>query len=118
MQVVAGQTAALALKKVKRNQVRKGMVLVDEKAKPKASWEFDADIAILTHSTTIQPRYQVSAQLIRCRHCQIWPIEMHLWVALCKAYGHYMAISQFVHDLLSVCSHHAVLIWLVWQCRQ
>ena len=58
-QVVAGQTAALALKKVKRNQVRKGMVLVDERAKPKASWEFDADIAILTHSTTIQPRYQV-----------------------------------------------------------
>ena len=59
VQVVAGQTAALALKKVKRNQVRKGMVLVDERAKPKASWEFDADIAILTHSTTIQPRYQV-----------------------------------------------------------
>ena len=59
LQVVAGQTAALALKKVKRNQVRKGMVLVDERAKPKASWEFDADIAILTHSTTIQPRYQV-----------------------------------------------------------
>lgn len=57
--MVAGQTAALALKKVKRNQVRKGMVLVDERAKPKASWEFDADIAILTHSTTIQPRYQV-----------------------------------------------------------
>ena len=59
LKVVAGQTAALALKKVKRNQVRKGMVLVDERAKPKASWEFDADIAILTHSTTIQPRYQV-----------------------------------------------------------
>lgn len=61
VQVVAGQTAALALKKVKRNQVRKGMVLVDERAKPKASWEFDADIAILTHSTTIQPRYQVKS---------------------------------------------------------
>ena len=41
-------------------QVRKGMVLVDERAKPAACWEFDADIAILTHSTTIQPRYQVS----------------------------------------------------------
>lgn len=63
VQVVAGQTAALALKKVKRNQVRKGMVLVDERAKPKASWEFDADIAILTHSTTIQPRYQVGTGL-------------------------------------------------------
>lgn len=44
-------------------QVRKGMVLVDEKMKPVASWEFDADIAILTHSTTIQPRYQVSIMI-------------------------------------------------------
>lgn len=59
-QVVAGQTAALALKKIKRSAVRKGMVLLDEGLHPKASWEFDADIAILTHSTTIQPRYQVS----------------------------------------------------------
>lgn len=110
-QVVAGQTAALALKKVKRAAVRKGMVLVDERLKPQASWEFNAgppatrhpvpapsavltpwflgarmaglhhvacvparlhrlqrrdcvcqlhaEIAILTHSTTIQPRYQV-----------------------------------------------------------
>ncbi|GAX75720.1 hypothetical protein CEUSTIGMA_g3163.t1 [Chlamydomonas eustigma] len=64
-QVVAGQTAAVALKRTKRNQVRKGMVLVDEKLHPKASWEFDADIAILTHSTTIQPRYQAVI------HCEI-----------------------------------------------
>eukprot|EP00879_Flechtneria_rotunda_P004973 GHRR01005249.1.p1 GENE.GHRR01005249.1~~GHRR01005249.1.p1 ORF type:complete len:692 (+),score=252.35 GHRR01005249.1:378-2453(+) len=64
-QVVAGQTAALALKKVKRAQVRKGMVLVDERLHPAASWEFDADIAILTHSTTIQPRYQAVI------HCEI-----------------------------------------------
>jgi len=41
-------------------QVRKGMVLVDERLKPVASWEFDASISVLTHSTTIQPRYQVS----------------------------------------------------------
>ena len=60
-QVVAGQTAALALKKAKRSSVRKGMVLVDERVRPQASWEFDADIAILTHSTTIAPKYQVGA---------------------------------------------------------
>ncbi len=41
------------------------MVLVDERLKPAASWEFDADIAILTHSTTIQPRYQAVI------HCEI-----------------------------------------------
>lgn len=34
-------------------------MLVDERLNPKSSWEFNADIAILTHSTTIQPRYQV-----------------------------------------------------------
>jgi GTPase len=45
--------------------VRKGMVLVDERLQPCASWEFDADIAILTHSTTIQPRYQAVI------HCEI-----------------------------------------------
>ena len=41
--VRAGQTAALALKKVKRNAVRKGMVLVgnDRSAPPMATWEFD-----------------------------------------------------------------------------
>lgn len=64
-QVVAGQTAALALKKIKRTAVRKGMVLVDEKLRPHACWEFNAEIAILTHSTTIQPRYQAVI------HCEI-----------------------------------------------
>lgn len=64
-EVLAGQTAALALKKVKRNAVRKGMVLADERIQPKACWEFDADIAVLTHATTIQPRYQAVI------HCEI-----------------------------------------------
>lgn len=64
-QVQAGQTAALALKKVKRTAVQKGMVLADSSLHPEASWEFDADIAILTHSTTIQPKYQAVI------HCEI-----------------------------------------------
>ena len=41
------------------------MVLLDPHLKPLATWEFDADIAILTHSTTIQPRYQAVI------HCEI-----------------------------------------------
>lgn len=41
------------------------MVLVGEASRPEATWEFDADIAILTHSTTIQPRYQAVI------HCEI-----------------------------------------------
>jgi GTPase len=41
------------------------MVLVDASLHPRASWEFDADIAILTHSTTIAPKYQAVI------HCEI-----------------------------------------------
>eukprot|EP00892_Ulva_mutabilis_P003978 jgi/Ulvmu1/1952/UM012_0113.1 len=64
-EAAAGQTAAVALKKVKRDTVRKGMVLVHRDVRPAASWEFDADISILTHATTIQPRYQAMI------HCEI-----------------------------------------------
>lgn len=38
---------------------------MDASLHPKASWEFDADIAILTHATTIKPRYQAVI------HCEI-----------------------------------------------
>ena len=53
-----GQTASFALKKVKRNQVRKGMVMVDAALNPRATWDFEADILILHHPTTIQLGYQ------------------------------------------------------------
>ena len=56
--VVAGQAAALALKKVKRSAVRKGMVIVSAALQPQAHWEMCAEIAILTHSSTIACRYQ------------------------------------------------------------
>ena len=91
VQVVAGQTAALALKKVRRGAVRKGMVLVDVKNAPVACWEFDADIAILTHATTIQPRYQAVI------HCEIvrqvsvcWPgLDPDPW-RCCELAWHHM----------------------------
>jgi GTPase len=56
----AGQTAALALRRAGRAavRVRKGMALVAAAAAPAAAWEFEADVAVLTHSTTIGPRYQ------------------------------------------------------------
>lgn len=85
---MAGQTAALALKKVRRNQVRKGMILLDERRKPCASWEFDADIAILTHSTTIQPRYQavIHAEIVR-QVCLQSALVNHVGtVAICTLY--------------------------------
>jgi len=57
-QVKAGQTAAIALKKVQRERLRKGMVLVDAALKPKACREFEAEVLVLYHSTTISINYQ------------------------------------------------------------
>ena len=59
--VVAGQTAALALKKVKRTSVRKGMVLAAPTMHPVSSWDFYAEISVLTHSTTISKKVRTRA---------------------------------------------------------
>jgi selenocysteine-specific translation elongation factor len=56
--VKAGQTASFALKKFKRSQLRKGMVMVNPVLEPKACWEFEGDILILHHPTTISVKYQ------------------------------------------------------------
>ena len=57
-QVCAGVTAAFALRKVERRQLRKGMVLVAEQAHPVACYEFDADIVVLYHTTTLCVGYE------------------------------------------------------------
>ncbi|KAK5994443.1 GTP-binding protein 1 [Cladobotryum mycophilum] len=57
----AGQSASFALKKVKRKDVRKGMVLlpkVEGEAAPKVYKDFVAEVLILSHATTIKKRYQ------------------------------------------------------------
>lgn len=56
--VQAGQQASFALKKEKRAQIRKGMVLVENKDVAKALWEFEAEVVVLYHSTTIKSNYQ------------------------------------------------------------
>ena len=53
-----GQTASFALKKIKSSELRKGMVLVSEKLAPMASWDFEAEILVLHHPTTISVNYQ------------------------------------------------------------
>lgn len=56
----AGQSASFALKKVRRKDVRKGMVVlrkIDE-APPVVYREFVAEVLILSHATTIKTRYQ------------------------------------------------------------
>ena len=43
---------------LKRSQLRKGMVMVNPVLEPKACWEFEGDILILHHPTTISVKYQ------------------------------------------------------------
>ncbi|POS68955.1 elongation factor Tu GTP binding domain-containing protein [Diaporthe helianthi] len=58
----AGQSASFALKKVKRKDVRKGMVVLpkpaDGGAAPRVYNEFVAEVLILSHATTIKKKYQ------------------------------------------------------------
>lgn len=56
--VVAGQAGSLALKKVKRSSVRKGMVLLDASIRPGAVREFTAEVLVLYHGTTIREGYE------------------------------------------------------------
>ncbi|KAL6809601.1 P-loop containing nucleoside triphosphate hydrolase protein [Trichoderma sp. SZMC 28015] len=57
----AGQSASFALKKMKRRDVRKGMVMLHKEegqTGPKVFREFVAEVLILSHATTIKKRYQ------------------------------------------------------------
>ncbi|KAF2865440.1 GTP-binding protein 1 [Massariosphaeria phaeospora] len=64
----AGQSASLALRNVRRKDVRKGMVVLHKADKvdpttgvipqPKVYREFVAEVLILSHATTIKTRYQ------------------------------------------------------------
>ncbi|XP_065345914.1 GTP-binding protein 1 [Cloeon dipterum] len=57
-EVRSGQTASFALKKIKRSHLRKGMVMVAPSLNPTACWEFEGEILVLHHPTTISSRYQ------------------------------------------------------------
>ncbi|KAI7874571.1 P-loop containing nucleoside triphosphate hydrolase protein [Lichtheimia hyalospora FSU 10163] len=57
----AGQSVTFALKNIRRNAIRKGMVLLrydKDQPLPKCSKRFEAEILVLYHSTTIKERYQ------------------------------------------------------------
>ncbi|KAI2732230.1 hypothetical protein CBS147333_1452 [Penicillium roqueforti] len=55
----AGQSGSFALKRVRRKEVRKGMVVLKKMdAPPKVYREFVAEVLILSHATTIKPKYQ------------------------------------------------------------
>lgn len=56
----AGQSASFALKRIRRKEVRKGMVVLPklDAGPPKVYREFVAEVLILSHATTIRPKYQ------------------------------------------------------------
>ncbi|EXJ55730.1 hypothetical protein A1O7_08660 [Cladophialophora yegresii CBS 114405] len=56
----AGQSASLALRNLRRKDVRKGMVVLPklDGPPPKVYREFVAEVLILSHATTIRPKYQ------------------------------------------------------------
>ncbi|KAK4687741.1 hypothetical protein P7C73_g2373, partial [Tremellales sp. Uapishka_1] len=55
----AGQSVSFALKRIRRSQVRKGMVLVGKtETPPHAVRRFEGMVMVLHHASTIQPKYQ------------------------------------------------------------
>ncbi len=62
--VMAGQEATFALRGVDRDEVRKGMVLLDPNYQMTVTKEFVADTMVLYHTTTIRPGYEA---MVHCR---------------------------------------------------
>ncbi|VDK72984.1 unnamed protein product [Litomosoides sigmodontis] len=58
-----GQTASFSIRKLSKKEVRKGMVLLSPKIAIFSSVEFDADILILHHPTTIAENYQAMVHI-------------------------------------------------------
>lgn len=60
-----GQSVCFAIKyqstkrdPLKKSSIRRGMILADKVANPRAIWEFTAEVVILHHATMIQEKYQ------------------------------------------------------------
>ena len=52
-EVKSGQTASFSLKKIKRSQIRKGMVMIHPALEPQCCYEFEGEILVLHHPITI-----------------------------------------------------------------
>jgi len=73
--VESGQHSAIAIRslvkkeQLKKNMIRKGMVLVDMALQPKITREFKAEVVILHHATTIRLKYQAMLHCGIIRQC-------------------------------------------------
>lgn len=60
-EIAAGNSCCFNIKskhEIKQSDIRKGMVLLDKDSNYKTVWEFEAEVMILHHATTIKPNYQ------------------------------------------------------------
>lgn len=62
-EALSGQAVCFGIKAVdkklqlKRTAFRKGMILVDKAVNPQSVYDFEAEVIILHHATTIKPNY-------------------------------------------------------------
>ncbi|GAM26974.1 hypothetical protein SAMD00019534_101490 [Acytostelium subglobosum LB1] len=100
-QVKAGQNASVALKKIKRSALRKGMILTHPSAKPIAVREFEAEIVVLYHSTTITVNYEAVVHCGASQQCAriIWIDKGVIRTGdKAKVRFRYMARPEFLND--------------------
>ncbi len=63
-EIASGNSCCFSIKSLdkknplKKETIRKGMVLLDKDEDKKAAWEFEAEVMILHHATTIKEKYQ------------------------------------------------------------
>jgi small GTP-binding protein len=63
----AGGSGGFAIKKIKRAEIRRGMILIDPSLNPQAYWYFDADFIVLHHSGTITCGYSPTVHIMTIR---------------------------------------------------
>ncbi|MCP9266427.1 GTP-binding protein 1 [Dirofilaria immitis] len=75
-----GQTASFSIRKLNKKEVRKGMVLLSPKIAVFSSVQFDAEILILHHPTTIAENYQAMgiSNLFLCYLIIVDMLGMHI----------------------------------------
>eukprot|EP00112_Aurelia_sp_Birch-Aquarium-sp1_P000843 Seg1080.7 transcript_id=Seg1080.7/GoldUCD/mRNA.D3Y31 product="GTP-binding protein 2" protein_id=Seg1080.7/GoldUCD/D3Y31 len=59
----AGQAASVALSNVERHKLRRGLVLLEPVTTPYSCLEFEADVFLLFHTTSISKRFQATVHI-------------------------------------------------------
>lgn len=76
----SGQTASLAIKKIRREEIRKGMVLVDPVLHPKGCFEFEVEITLLFDASRLDVQHEFvlnvdtvtqSARIVHIDNCLV-----------------------------------------------